>query len=47
VAIKVLRPELAAASVIEQLTTAGFEFVRQEDRWDDVPSRFLQLFRKP
>jgi SAM-dependent methyltransferase len=38
-----IAPEL----VIEQLTAAGFEFVRQVDRWDDRQSRFLQLFRKP
>jgi precorrin-6B methylase 2 len=38
-----IAPEL----VIEQLTAAGFEFVRQLDRWNDRPSRFLQLFRRP
>jgi SAM-dependent methyltransferase len=38
-----IAPEL----VIEQLTTAGFEFLRQVDRWNDRPSRFLQLFRRP
>jgi SAM-dependent methyltransferase len=38
-----IAPEL----VIEQLTAAGFEFVRQVDRWNDRPSRFLQLFRRP
>jgi ubiquinone/menaquinone biosynthesis C-methylase UbiE len=38
-----IAPEL----VIEQLTAAGFEFVRQVDRWNDRPGRYLQLFRKP
>jgi precorrin-6B methylase 2 len=38
-----IAPEL----VIEQLTAAGFEFVRQVDRWNDRPTRFLQLFRRP
>ncbi len=38
-----IAPEL----VIEQLTAAGFEFVRQLDQWNDRPSRFLQLYRRP
>ena len=38
-----IAPEL----VVEQLTAAGFEFVRQVDQWNDRPGRFLQLFRKP
>jgi ubiquinone/menaquinone biosynthesis C-methylase UbiE len=38
---------IAPALVIQQLSAAGFEFVRQIDGWDDRPSRYLQLFRKP
>ncbi len=38
-----IAPEL----VVEQLTAAGFEFLRQLDRWNDRPSRFLQLYRRP
>ncbi len=38
---------IAPALVTEQLTAAGFEFVRQVERWNDRPSRFLQLFRRP
>lgn len=38
---------IAPERVIEQLTTAGFAFVRQVDRWNDRPSRYRQLFRKP
>jgi ubiquinone/menaquinone biosynthesis C-methylase UbiE len=38
---------IAPASVIPQLTAAGFEFIRQVDGWNDRPTRYLQLYRKP
>lgn len=38
---------IAPGSVIPQLSAAGFEFVRQVDGWNDRPTRYLQLYRKP
>lgn len=38
---------IAPPSVIPQLTAAGFEFVRQIDRWNGRSTRYLQLYRKP
>jgi ubiquinone/menaquinone biosynthesis C-methylase UbiE len=38
---------IAPRVVIPQVSAAGFHFVRQVDGWNDRPTRYLQLYRRP